>query len=107
MYFLPPPAVENTKEIPLKIKKFLSFTIVLNNAKILLKSENTDSNDTIKGDVNTDGKFNVADIVLLKKWLLAVPDIELADPKSADLCEDGKLNVFDLCMMKYEIINES
>lgn len=79
--------------------------IVLNNAKILLKSENTDSNDTIKGDVNTDGKFNIVDIVLLKKWLLAVPDVELADWKAADLCEDGKLNVFDLCVMKQKLIS--
>ena len=81
-----------------------SGEITLKNAKILTKS---DEIQFVKGDVNADGEFSIADVVLLQKWLLAVPDIELADPKSADLCEDGKLNVLDLCMMKYEIINES
>lgn len=58
----------------------------------------------IKGDVNADGKFDVADVVLLQKWLLAIPDTHLADWKAADLCEDDRLDVFDLCMMKRELI---
>ena len=80
-----------------------SGEITLKNAKILTKSDEIQS---VKGDVNADGEFSVADVVLLQKWLLAVPDIELADPKSADLCEDGKLNVFDLCIMKRELISK-
>ncbi len=59
----------------------------------------------IKGDVNADGAFNVADIILLQKWLLAVPDTHLADWKMADFCKDDKLNVFDLCLMKRELLN--
>lgn len=57
-----------------------------------------------KGDVNADGEFNVVDVVILQKWLLAVPDTKLADWKSADLCSDNRLDVFDLCMMKREIL---
>ncbi len=63
-------------------------------------------NDTIKGDVNADGNFTVADLVMLQKWLLAVPDVTLPNWKAADLCEDGTLNVFDLCMMKRELISQ-
>lgn len=59
---------------------------------------------SVKGDVNADGKFNIADAVILQKWLLAFPDVKLNDWKSADLCEDGKLNVFDLCVMKQELV---
>ncbi|MGN0607154.1 MAG: dockerin type I repeat-containing protein, partial [Oscillospiraceae bacterium] len=69
-------------------------------------AESDEASNRLMGDVNTDGKFNIADIVLLKKWLLAVPDVELADWKAADLCEDGKLNVFDLCVMKHELISK-
>ena len=58
-----------------------------------------------KGDVNLDGAFNISDVVLLQKWLLAVPDITLADPSAADFCEDGRLDVFDLCLMKKMIID--
>ena len=60
----------------------------------------------LKGDVNADGEFNIADVIILQKWLLAVPDTELANWKAADLCEDGTLNVFDLCMMKRELISK-
>ena len=59
---------------------------------------------TPSGDVNDDGEFNVSDVVLLQKWLLAVPDTHLANWKAVDFCNDNKLNVFDLCLMKRELI---
>lgn len=57
------------------------------------------------GDCNDDGTFNIADVVLLQKWLLAVPNVTIPDWKAADLCEDGRLDVFDLCMMKRLLLN--
>ncbi len=57
------------------------------------------------GDVNGDGELNISDVVLLQKWLLAVPDTHLANWKAADFCMDNKLNVFDLCLMKRELIH--
>ena len=57
----------------------------------------------IRGDVNADGKFNIADVVLLQKWLLAVPDVHLDNWKAGDFFEDGRINVFDLCLMKREL----
>ena len=63
------------------------------------------SDDTVaSGDVNNDGAFNVSDVVLLQKWLLAVPDTELANWKAADFCKDNKLDVFDLCLMKRALL---
>jgi len=59
---------------------------------------------TPTGDANDDGEFNVSDVVLLQKWLLAVPDTHLANWKAVDFCNDNKLNVFDLCLMKRELI---
>ena len=59
---------------------------------------------TVRGDVNADGEFNVADLVLLQKWLLAVPDTELADWQAGDLCTDGRLDTFDLVMMRKELL---
>lgn len=60
--------------------------------------------EKITGDVNADGKFDIADVVLLQKWLLAVPDAKLADWEAADLCKDNRLDVFDLCLMKRELL---
>lgn len=59
----------------------------------------------ILGDVNEDGVFSVADVLLFQKWLLAVPDANLANWKAADLCQDNVLNVFDLCLMKKMLLS--
>lgn len=58
----------------------------------------------VKGDVNADGILDIADVVLLQKWLLAVPDTHLPQWRAADLCNDERLNVFDLCLMKRELL---
>lgn len=59
----------------------------------------------VKGDVNADGKFTVADVVIMQKWLLGVPDVRLDNWKAGDLCEDEIINVFDLCLMKQLLVN--
>ena len=61
----------------------------------------------IVGDCNNDGTFNISDVVLLQKWLLAVPDTHIENWKAADMCEDDKLDVFDLCLMKRQLINNN
>ena len=66
-----------------------------------------DTPDVKKGDVNGDGEFSISDVVLLQKWLLAVPGTELADWKAADLCEDDELDVFDLCMMRKALLEKT
>ena len=58
----------------------------------------------VKGDVNSDGYFDIADVVLLQRWLLAVPDTHLANWKAADLCKDERLDVFDLCLIRRELL---
>ena len=62
--------------------------------------------EKVKGDVNADGKFNVADVVAMQKWLISAPDVTLIDWKAGDLHEDDKIDVFDLCLMKRELINQ-
>ncbi|MDE6730451.1 MAG: cellulase family glycosylhydrolase, partial [Oscillospiraceae bacterium] len=54
----------------------------------------------VAGDVDNDGELSIADLILLQKWLLAVPDTKLADWKAADLQEDDRLTIFDWCLMK-------
>lgn len=58
----------------------------------------TDEPIKIIGDVNADKKFNIADVVMLQKWLVGAG--ELTDGDAADLSLDGKINVFDLVYIK-------
>jgi hypothetical protein len=59
---------------------------------------------TVRGDVNADGELTTADLVLLQKWLLAIPSTELKNWQAADLCKDGRLDTFDLVLMRKELL---
>ena len=59
------------------------------------------------GDANGDGEFNVADVVLFQKWLLAVPDANLANCKAVDFYNDDELDIFDLILMKKELVRKN
>lgn len=72
------------------------------NVNVIYNSYNQE--ETLLGDINDDGSFNISDVVLLQKWLLGVSDVTLPNWKAADFCEDGKLNVLDLCMMKRKLV---
>ena len=76
-------------------------TLTASDIKLLV---NSGSKESIQGDVNADGEFNVVDLVLLQKWLLAVPNTQLAEWKAADLCEDNRLDVFDRCLVRRKLI---
>ena len=64
------------------------------------------SQEKVAGDVNADGEFSVSDLVIMQKWLLAVPGTELPDWKAGDLCEDDVINAFDLCIMRGRLVKE-
>ena len=54
----------------------------------------------VRGDVDANGSFELKDIVLMQKWLLAVPGTTLADADAGDMDGDGMLDAFDLGLMK-------
>ena len=60
--------------------------------------------DYVDGDVDGNGSFDVEDVKLLQRWLLADPDAHLRNWKAGDVCNDDRLDVFDLCMMKRLLI---
>ena len=59
---------------------------------------------TIKGDVNKDGKLSTEDAVLMQKWLIGSSDSSLADWKAGDFTGDGVIDVFDLIEMRKTLI---
>ena len=72
---------------------------------ILFASTAEPAAKALRGDMNADGYFNIADAVLLQQWLLAVPDTYVADWKAGDMYEDDRLNALDLSLMKRELLS--
>ena len=59
----------------------------------------------VRGDVNADDAFTIADVVMLQKWLICSPNASLINWRAGDLCEDEYIDVFDLCVMKRELLS--
>ena len=74
----------------------------LKNATMVFDESHSDPEE-VKGDVNSDGSFNIADAVALQKYLLADPENNVKNWKAGDLVEDSKLNVYDLIAMRTEL----
>ena len=76
-------------------EKYNTDPSVMNNVTIHF---NATVGSDVKGDVNADGVFNVADVVMMQRWLLGKG--RLVNWKAGDLCQDNTINVFDMCIMK-------
>lgn len=60
----------------------------------------------IRGDVNADNAFNIADLVTMQNWLLAKPDARVADWQAGDLNEDGIIDSYDMIMMRRLLLSK-
>ncbi len=61
----------------------------------------------VQGDVNADGSFSVADVVMLQKWMLCSKNASLTDWQAGDLVDDDKIDIFDLCLMKRLLLKQA
>ena len=57
------------------------------------------------GDINADGQFTIADVVMVQKWLLGSGNV--TDLTAGDYNADGQLNGLDLCSMKQALRKET
>lgn len=58
----------------------------------------------IKGDVNGDGAVNVADIVLLQKYLLGKEQLTAEQAAAANVLDDSDLDCFDLVVLRQIVL---
>lgn len=59
------------------------------------------------GDVDMNGTFSVADIVLLQKYLIKAETLSIEQGKIADVNDDNAINIFDLILLKRSLITKS
>jgi endoglucanase len=78
------------------------ITIYWNSPLIYLLSLTEDSN--VKGDVNADNAFDIADVVMMQKYLLQ--DGTLTNWENGDFVADRTINVMDLLLMKRALLKE-
>lgn len=65
-----------------------------------IKSINIQDENGIVGDINSDGKCNVADVSLLMKYIVKISELNSGQLKIADVNSDGIVNVFDVIILK-------
>ena len=81
-------------------------TAAWNSVNVVSAADEEANVSFLMGDVNEDGAFNLADVVLLQRWLSGVPDTHLANWRAADFNDDDRLNVYDLTRMKRTLIEK-
>ncbi len=63
--------------------------------------------ESLMGDVNLDGVFDIADIKLLQDYLVCRETLTVEQGAVADVCTDSILDVFDLCVLKRMYLEQS
>ena len=67
----------------------------------LFNGKTPDDVSKLKGDINLDSEFNIADVVLLNRYLIKdTIKIDKQGVINADMNEDDKLNIFDAVIMR-------
>lgn len=69
-------------------------------------SFNITRNKNLIGDINSDGRLNISDAVLLQKYLLNVQEFSEDQWKTADINEDGYVDSFDMVLLRKKLINQ-
>ncbi len=63
----------------------------------------SDEDTAVIGDVNADGKTNIADLVMLQSFILGNTD-KLSDWKAGDLDGDDRISGFDLTLLRQTLL---
>lgn len=64
----------------------------------------TETMESLRGDINSDGKVNVADLVLLEKYVLGAGSFTEKQYAIADLSGDKSVDSFDMVLMRKMLV---
>ena len=82
------------------------ITIYWNSPLTYLLSLTETEKTEIKGDINSDGERNTADLVLLQNYILGKSDLTEKQTEIADINKDGFINCFDIIILKRMLLNQ-
>ena len=78
----------------------------INICYIIIRPVETETAPTIgrKGDVNLDDDVNIADAVLMQRYLLGNTSITGEQAYAGDVCSDALMDGFDMAMLRKKLI---
>lgn len=88
----------------MKFRKILAAVMAAFTAVPFLGTAAASAVGGIKGDVNGDRVFNLADMVMFQRWMRG--NCELTEYSNADINEDGRCDVFDLSSMRKLLVEQ-
>ncbi|MGN0605450.1 MAG: glycoside hydrolase family 9 protein [Oscillospiraceae bacterium] len=65
---------------------------------------NNDKPTAVKGDVNSDSKVNIQDLLMMKKYLLGMTTLSSQGLKNADMNENDTVNIIDAVLLAREVL---
>lgn len=70
-------------------------------------TDNKNDKEKLKGDINGDGNVNIADAVILQKYLLGTEKLTEDQYERAKLTDDNDVDVFDMVIMRKLILKDN
>lgn len=83
--------------ITIPVSKFMTLQANFINDSII-------DNQPIKGDISKDNILSYLDILLLKKYLLGILNLDTTQENLADINEDNNISILDLIVLKNKIL---
>lgn len=65
---------------------------------------NNDKPTAVKGDVNSDSKVNIQDLLMMKKYILGMTTLSSQGLKNADMNENDTVNIIDAVLLAREVL---
>ena len=70
---------------------------------MIVKKGDVNFRIAVKGDINDDGKVNVSDIILMRRYLVGMISLEKYQIKAGDLNNDGRIGTTDVINLRRAI----
>ena len=67
---------------------------------VCLKAFTSSLYEEVTGDINSDGKLDISDLIIFRDYMTGTADLEEAQSVNADLNDDGKINIIDMVILK-------
>lgn len=84
--------------------KFRENTEVSIDGKYYIMDEKNINGEPVRYDINHDSEFNIADLVMIQRYILGASPLTLFQSYRADINGDGRVDTFDIVSFRRAIL---